>query len=71
MKIGGKRGEVIFYKFKPNGQTYDITQAEEAYAPTNSSVDNIIVLMSSSAYGDKFWGAPGSRLDIKDIEFVY
>lgn len=71
MKIGGVRGEVIFYKFKANGQTYDITQAEEAYAPTNSTVDNIIVLMSSSAYGDKFWGAPGSRLDIKDIEFVY
>lgn len=71
MKIGGVRGEVIFYKFKPNGQTYDITQANEAYAPSNSPVDNIIVLMSSSAYGDKFWGAPGSRLDIKDIEFVY
>jgi len=71
MKIGGVRGEVIFYKFKPNGQTYDITEAKETYAPSNSPVDNIIVLMSSSAYGDKFWGAPGSRLDIKDIEFVY
>ncbi|MDD4684886.1 MAG: PCMD domain-containing protein [Bacteroidales bacterium] len=71
MKIGGVRGEVIFYKFTPNGQTYDISQANEAYAPSNSPVDNIIVLMSSSAYGDKFWGAPGSRLDVKDIEFIY
>ncbi len=71
MKIGGVRGEVIFYKFTPNGQTFNITQANEEYAPSNSPVDNIIVLMSSSAYGDKFWGAPGSRLDIKDIEFIY
>lgn len=43
----------------------------EEYAPPSANVDNIIVVLSSSAYGDMFWGAPGSRLDIKDIEFIY
>lgn len=71
MKIGGIRGEVVYYKFTPNGTTYDISPIQEEYAPENTSVDNIIVVFSSSAYGDMFWGAPGSRLDIKDIEFVY
>jgi hypothetical protein len=71
MKIGGVRGELIYYKFIPNGTTYDKIEMPEVYAPIGSEVDNIIVVFSSSAYGDMFWGAPDSRLDVKDIEFIY
>lgn len=71
MKIGGVRGEVVYYKFVPNGTSYDKIAVTEEYAPQTTNVDNIIVVFSSSAYGDMFWGAPGSRLDIKDLEFIY
>ncbi len=71
MKIGGMRGELVFYRFVPNGTGFDKIQMIEEYAPPSANVDNIIVVLSSSAYGDMFWGAPGSRLDIKDIEFIY
>lgn len=71
MKIGGVRGELIFYRFIQNGAGYDKVKMTEEYAPSNANVDNIIVVFSSSAYGDMFWGAPGSRLDIKDVEFIY
>lgn len=71
IRLGGIRGEVVYYKFSPNGSGYNISPVIEEYAPMGSPVDNIIILMSSSAYGDMFWGAPGSRLDIKDIEFIY
>ncbi|HBN05652.1 MAG TPA: hypothetical protein DD434_07660, partial [Bacteroidales bacterium] len=71
MKIGGARGELVFYRFVQNGTGFDKIQMSEEYAPPTANVDNIIVVLSSSAYGDMFWGAPGSRLDIKDIEFIY
>lgn len=71
MKIGGARGELVFYRFVQNGTSFDKIQMSEEYAPPTANVDNIIVVLSSSAYGDMFWGAPGSRLDIKDIEFIY
>ncbi|MDR1847535.1 MAG: PCMD domain-containing protein [Bacteroidales bacterium] len=72
MAIGGTQGEVVFYRFVPIGDDkYDKIQMEEQYGNAEMNVDNIIITFSSSAYGDLFLGAPDSRLDIRDIEFVY
>ncbi|MDR0971970.1 MAG: PCMD domain-containing protein [Bacteroidales bacterium] len=72
MNIGGVRGELVFYKFSFNGSSYNKTAVEEQYSTDNNmGVDNIIAVFSSSAYGDLFYGAPDSKLDIKDIEFIY
>lgn len=74
LNTGGCRGEVIFYKFSlVDGTSYSKTQMPEEYPndPSTVSVDHIIVNFVSSAYGDSFWGAPGSRLDIKDFELLY
>ncbi|MDR1725047.1 MAG: PCMD domain-containing protein [Bacteroidales bacterium] len=71
MAIGGIRGEVVFYRFEPNGNDFNKLLVQEDYGNAEMNVDHVIVTFSSSAYGDMFWGAPGSRLDVKDIEFVY
>lgn len=74
-KIGGSHGELTFHKFTKNGDNWDIsaTPVKEVYAadPENTSVDNIVIMFSSSAYGDEFYAAPGSRLDVKNIQLVY
>lgn len=71
MNIGGIRGEVSFYKFSFNGTTYDKELMKEEFGDKDMEVDHIIGLFSSSAYGDMFWGAPGSRLEIKNVELIY
>lgn len=85
MKIGGTRGELIFYTFKSEaGESVPSdTPVSEVFAddPTNTDVTHITVMFSSSAYGDKFWAATngtvaagelrGSTLDVKDVELVY
>lgn len=78
LKIGGVRGELSFYSFPLTTTSVPMV---ESYAtePENIDVTNIIVMFSSSAYGDKFWaasnpaGSPtrGSTLDIKDMVFNY
>ena len=76
LKIGGTYGEVVFYKFTlVDGTTneYDRTLMPEVYPTTaaEQEPDHIIVLFSSSALGDRFWGAKDSRLDVTDIVFNY
>ncbi|MDR0789801.1 MAG: PCMD domain-containing protein [Bacteroidales bacterium] len=71
MAIGGIQGEVTFYRFVANGSGYDKYEVQEQYGTPSMSVDNVIITFSSSTYGDLFLGAPDSRLDIKDVEFVY
>ncbi len=71
MRIGGVRGEVSFYRFTYNGTDYDKQLMQDKYAPSTMNPDHIIGLFSASAYGDLFWGAPGSTLDIKDVELLY
>lgn len=71
MGIGGVRGEVCFYRFTFNGTDYDKQLMQDKYAPATMNPDHIIGLFSASAYGDFFWGAPGSTLDIKDVELIY
>lgn len=72
-QIGGARGELVFYNFSLENNEYVITSIDEVYAsdPESLSVTHIAVLFSSSAYGDNFWGAPGSVLDIDNVELVY
>lgn len=75
-KIGGANGEIIFYGFTPLGDgKYDVSKdpVNETYStnPTTANVDTIIALFSSSVNGDIFLAAPGSTLDVRDIEFVY
>ncbi|MDR0715020.1 MAG: PCMD domain-containing protein, partial [Bacteroidales bacterium] len=76
-KIGGQRGELTFYRFPVSKESRPV---REIYAadPSATPVDHIIVLFSSSVYGDFFWGAVnttgplrGSTLDIKDFELMY
>lgn len=71
MRIGGVRGEVNFYRFTFNGTDYDKELMRDVYATSAMEPDHIIGLFSASAYGDMFWAAPGSTLDIKDVELVY
>lgn len=71
MRIGGVRGEVNFYRFTFNGTSYDKELMRDVYATSAMEPDHIIGLFSASAYGDMFWAAPGSTLDIKDVELVY
>lgn len=74
-KIGGLNGELTFYKFTKSGDKWEVSKdpMPEVYAsdPQAVEVDNIITMISSSTYGDLFCAAPGSILDIKDIEFIY
>ena len=76
LKIGGTYGEVEFYKFTlVPGTTdeYTKTLMPEVYPTTveQQEPDYIIVLFSSSAFGDRFWGAKGSRLDVNNVVFNY
>lgn len=74
-KIGGSSGELTFYKFTKNGDKWDISTnpVTERYAadPENTEVDNVVVMFSSSTYGDLFYAAVGSTLDVKNIKFIY
>lgn len=76
LKIGGTYGEVEFYKFTlVPGTTdeYTKTLMPEVY-PTDAAQqepDYVIVLFSSSAFGDRFWGAKNSRLDVGSVVFNY
>ena len=74
--IGGLDGDLFFYEFTPTGDgKYDISKdpVKEVYAqdPNATEITHIVALFSSSVNGDKFWAAPESMLDIKDIELVY
>lgn len=74
--IGGENGEITFYNFTPKGDgTYEVSQnpVTEVYSqdPTTANVDTLIGLFSSSISGDSFLAAPGSTLDVRDVEFVY
>lgn len=74
--IGGENGEITFYNFTPKGDgTYDVSKdpVKEVYSkdPATANVTTLIGLFSSSVDGDLFLAAPGSTLDVKDIEFVY
>ena len=76
LKIGGTYGEVEFYKFTPipdEVNEYTKTLMPEVYAttPIEEEPDYIIVLFSSSAFGDRFWGAKDSRLYIKNVTLNY
>ncbi len=78
MKLGGTRGELTFYQFPLTATSVPV---EERFAmdPDNTDVTHLIVMFSSSAYGDKFWAASnpagsltkGSTLDIKEVVFNY
>ncbi|MEG2492944.1 MAG: PCMD domain-containing protein [Rikenellaceae bacterium] len=74
--IGGENGEITFFNFAPKGNgSYDVSKdpitEEYSVDPTVAEVDTIIGSFSSSISGDLFFAAPGSTIDVKDIEFVY
>ena len=90
MNIGGSRGEVAFYAYASVDGKPTLVSATEPIKETfvdsdkidETPVTHIIVMFSSSAYGDNFWaavnanqdpnqGLRGSTLDIKDVKFNY
>ena len=90
MNIGGSRGEVAFYAYASVNGTPTLVSKTDPIKETfvdsdkidETPVTHIIVMFSSSAYGDNFWaavnanqdpspGLRGSTLDIKDVKFNY
>lgn len=74
--IGGENGEITFYNFTPKGGgDYEVSKdpVTEIYSkdPATANVTTIIGLFSSSISGDLFLAAPGSIIDVRDVEFVY
>lgn len=74
-KIGGSQGELFFYTFVKSGDKWDVSAnpVKEVYAadPQAASVDHIAVMFSCSTYGDLFYAAPGSTLDVKNVTLIY
>lgn len=74
-RIGGSQGELQYYKFTKNGSVWEVSDkpVTEVYATDleTVTVDNIAVMISCSAYGDMFYAAEGSTLDIRNIELIY
>lgn len=74
-RIGGSQGELSFYSFTKSGDKWDVSQnpVKEVYAadPQTTSVDYIAVMFSCSTYGDLFYAAPGSTLDVKNVTLIY
>lgn len=74
-RIGGSQGELFFYAFAKNGSKWIVSDnpIKEVYAsdPQATQVDNIAVMFTSSTYGDVFFAASGSTLDIKNIKLIY
>ena len=74
-QIGGSNGELFFYTFaKVDGKWKPSDNPiEEVYAddPAAVDVDYIMVMFSSSAYGDVFRAAIGSMLDVRNLELIY
>lgn len=74
-KIGGSQGELFYYTFVKEGDKWKVSDqpVAEVYAtdPDQTDVDHIIVMASSSTYGDLFKAAIGSTLDIRNIKLIY
>lgn len=74
-QIGGSQGELYNYKFTKNGSGWDISEkpVPEVYAedPSMVEVDSFTAMFTCSAYGDLFYGAVGSTLDVKNVELIY
>lgn len=74
-QLGGAQGELFSYTFVKTGTSWKVSDLPiaEVYAPDpdQTDVDHIVVMASSSAYGDLFKAAIGSTLDIKNIELIY
>lgn len=74
-KIGGAQGELFYYLFTKEGDAWKVSDlpVAEVYAsePDKTDVDHIIVMASSSTYGDLFKAAIGSTLDLRNITLIY
>lgn len=53
-------GKSLIFLYSYDGDSFD---AEQKY--------RFAIVCSSSKDGDKFWGAPGSKLWVDDIEVIY
>lgn len=74
-QLGGSLGELFFFSFVKQGDKWVPSEKPitEVYAedPAAVDVDHIVVMFSSSAYGDLFKAAVGSTLDIKNVKLIY
>lgn len=74
-QIGGSQGELFYFTFVKEGTAWKVSDqpVDEVYAadPDQTAVDHILVMFSSSTYGDLFKAAIGSTLDVKNIELIY